>query len=148
MLYLSISYEVWNLRCDNESVQSLDDKGKKSSLEFIQILHKGQARIPFVKLVYLVYIASVTLLYNDANFIHKPLSTLYNLVQLVQLSYIVSTNVLYIDENINKYYMKCLLICVSNNSCGLVWEKNGKWKKPRKPLKTFRDLCAHMFEKW
>ena len=40
----------------------------------------------------------------------QPCTTL---IQLVQMSCIVNTNILYIDENIDKYYMKCLLICVN-----------------------------------
>ena len=53
----------------------------------------------------------------------QPCTTL---IQLVQMFCIVSTNVLYINENINKYYMKYLLICVNNISCDLVWEKKDK----------------------
>ena len=61
---------------------------KKSGLESIEILHKGQACTPFVQLVHLPCIISITFLYNGANSIHIPLATLYN-------PYPISSNVLY-----------------------------------------------------
>ena len=61
---------------------------KKNGIESIEILHKVQSCTPFVQLVHLPCIISVTFLYSGANSIHTPLATLYN-------PYTISSNVLY-----------------------------------------------------
>ena len=81
------------------SVQSFDDK-KKIGIESIEILHKVQSCTPFVQLVHLPCIISVTFLYSGANSIHTLSKSCTTLIQLVQMSCIVSTTVLYIDENL------------------------------------------------